>query len=37
MEQLQPRLEKAVREGNFASVRDQLDHLLPSCSLYLSH
>ncbi|MBI3757768.1 MAG: magnesium transporter [Deltaproteobacteria bacterium] len=30
MEQLQPRLEKAVREGDFAGVRDQLDHLPPS-------
>src|SRR5215475_12481358 len=30
MEQLQPGLERAVREGDFASVRDQLDNLPPS-------
>src|SRR5690242_14006926 len=30
MEPVQPRLEQAIRAGDFASVREQLDQLLPS-------
>jgi magnesium transporter len=37
MEQLQPRLQKAVHEGDFAGVRDQLDHLPPSTLANVIH